>query len=246
MTEIEIEKLEVSPQNVRKEVVEDKDGLGIDELAESIRELGVLQPIIVRPKKGDRYEVVVGQRRFLACKKLGLKKIPAIIEEVDDRTAIKQSVVENIHSSDISPLEKARTFKELCKGRTQNEVAKELGVSPSTISNYLCLLGLAPELQAQANKTDRTSHVQTLRKIARNFKDPNDQLRVTRRVEDFSQKEALFILKEADGDVNKVEEIAQEVAMRDFLPGFSICTGLKKCPFLPQNVREELCAKYQT
>jgi ParB family chromosome partitioning protein len=238
--EIEIEKLEISPQNVRKEIAENKDGLGIDELAENIKQLGLIQPILVRPKPGDKYEVVVGGLRTRACQKIGWKKIPVIIQEMDDRTAIKKSLSEHLVSTDISPLDKAKAFKKLCENRTQAEVAREFGVSPATVSNYLCLLQLTPELQAQANSTDRTSQLQTLRKIARDFKDPEEQLMVAKRLEGFSQKEALCILQRANGDVEKIDDVATDVALHSFPPGFDLCEGLENCPLIPENVRKRV------
>jgi len=239
-TEIEIEKLEVSPLNVRKEIAKDKDDLGVDELAESIRQIGLLQPIVVRPRPDGKYEIIIGQLRYLAYKKLGFKKIRAVIQEVDDRTALKQSLTENLLSIDISPMEKARAFRDLCEGRTQAEVARELGISQATISNYLCLLNLAPELQTRASSMDRTSQLQALRRISRDFRGHEEQLDAAKKIEGLSQKEALYALEQAKGDLNQLERAVGEVALKSFLPGFDLCKGLENCPLIPEEVREKV------
>ncbi len=239
-TEIEIEKLEVSPQNVRKEIAKDKDDLGVDEMAESIRQTGLLQPIVVRPRPDGKYEIVIGQLRYLAYKKLGLKKIRAVVQEMDDRTALKQSLTENLLSIDISPMEKARAFEELCEGRTQTEVARELGISQATISNYLCLLKLAPELQVKASSMDRTSQLQALRRISRDFKSHEEQLGAAKKIEGLSQKEALYALEQARGDIKRLEQAVGEVALKSFLPGYDLCRGLEDCPLVPKEVREKV------
>jgi ParB family chromosome partitioning protein len=232
--EIPIENLEVSEQNIRKELIEP-----IDELADSIKELGLLQPIVVRPNNNGKYEIIVGQRRYLACKKLGWKKIPAMIQSADDRTAMKKSLVENIQRSDISPIEKAKTFQKLCEGRTQTEVAKELGISPSTISSTLLLLDLHPELQKKLDEMERGSHTEAMKRIARDYSDPEIQLKVSKDIETLTQKEALHVLEKADGDSEKVLPIAQDIASRGLR--MHVCYGdWEECPFIPEEIKNKI------
>lgn len=117
-------------------------------LARSIREVGVLQPIVVRRRDGG-YELVAGERRLRAAKLAGLATIPAIIRETDDTDALREALIENIHREDLSPLELAAAFQELLEelGATQEVVADRLGCSRSHIANTIRLLSLPGKVQ---------------------------------------------------------------------------------------------------
>lgn len=120
-------------------------------LADSIREVGVLQPIVVRPAAQGRYQLVAGERRLRAAQMAGLEYIPIYVREEDDSSAdLAESLIENIHREDLSPLEEAAAYKQLLDdfGLTHNEAGKRLGRSRSAISNTLRLLQLPPRLQA--------------------------------------------------------------------------------------------------
>lgn len=139
---VEIRKLRVCPLNVRKRISD------LKELKDSIRSVGLLQPIIVRPA-GDLFEVVVGQRRFLACKELGWKEIPAVVREMSDKEALELSLTENIQIESLDPLERAEGVKSLLdlyqsegipKGKAIEIVAKTVGKHPNTIRDWLRLL----------------------------------------------------------------------------------------------------------
>lgn len=129
-----LEKIDISLLNVRKANVEE----GIDELASSIKEIGVQQPVVVF-QKGDRYELIIGQRRYLACKKLGLKEIPALVTAVKDETeATIISFSENIHRLDLEYRDKMQVATILLgKFGTVSKVAAHLGVSSQTVKKYL-------------------------------------------------------------------------------------------------------------
>ena len=118
------------------------------ELADSIKQNGVLQPILVR-KKGDYYEIVAGERRYQAAREAGLEEVPVIIREISDDDVFKLALIENLQRSDLSPLEEASGYRQLIKekGLTQEELAKILSKSRSTITNTLRLLDLPEEVQ---------------------------------------------------------------------------------------------------
>ena len=128
----------------RKTFDEDK----LAELADSIRQNGVLQPILVR-RKGQKYEIVAGERRYQASKLAGLKEIPAVVREIDDDKVFQLALIENLQRSDLSPIEEARGYKQLLTSRslTQEELAKILSKSRSAIANTLRLMDLPVEVQ---------------------------------------------------------------------------------------------------
>ncbi|MHB8661277.1 MAG: ParB/RepB/Spo0J family partition protein [Acidimicrobiales bacterium] len=118
-------------------------------LAASIRELGVLQPILVRPLEGGRYELIAGERRWRAAKRAGLQTIPALIRTVEDRASLEQALVENLHRQDLNPLEEAAAYQQLIEdfGLTHDEVAARVGKSRAAVTNTLRLFQLPPAIQ---------------------------------------------------------------------------------------------------
>lgn len=120
----------------------------LNELADSIRQNGILQPLLVR-KKGAFYEIVAGERRYQAAQLAGIDEIPVVIREISDDDVFKLALIENLQRSDLSPLEEARGYRQLIdeKGLTQEELARILSKSRSTITNTLRLLDLPDEVQ---------------------------------------------------------------------------------------------------
>ena len=133
-----------NPNQPRKTFDEDK----LAELADSIRQNGVLQPILVR-RKGQKYEIVAGERRYQASKLAGLKEIPAVVREIDGDKVFQLALIENLQRSDLSPIEEAKGYKQLLTSRslTQEELAKILSKSRSAIANTLRLMDLPVEVQ---------------------------------------------------------------------------------------------------
>lgn len=133
-----------NPNQPRKTFDEDK----LAELADSIRQNGVLQPILVR-RKGQKYEIVAGERRYQASKLAGLKEIPAVVREIDDDKVFQLALIENLQRSDLSPIEEAKGYKQLLTSQslTQEELAKILSKSRSAIANTLRLMDLPVEVQ---------------------------------------------------------------------------------------------------
>lgn len=119
----------------------------LEELKDSIKQYGIIQPIVVR-KLNDKYEIIAGERRWRAAKEASLKKVPCIIKEVDDKEAIKLALIENIQRQDLNPIEEANAFKALIDNYNlkQDEVAKAVGKSRSYIANSLRLLNLDKEI----------------------------------------------------------------------------------------------------
>ena len=124
------------------------DETQLSELSDSIRQNGILQPILVR-KMGDKYEIVAGERRYQASKLAGLKEIPAIVREIDDAEVFQLALIENLQRSDLTPIEEARGYRQLLdtKGLTQEGLARILSKSRSAIANTLRLMDLPQEVQ---------------------------------------------------------------------------------------------------
>ncbi len=123
---------------------------GLVELAASISEMGVLQPILVRPQGDGEYELIAGERRWRAAQRAGLTTVPAIIRTTDDLSSVEQALVENLHRQDLTPLEEAAAFQQLIEdfGMTHDQVATRVGKSRSAITNTIRLLGLPPAVQS--------------------------------------------------------------------------------------------------
>ena len=124
------------------------DENGLKELSASIKEHGIIQPLVLR-RLGDKYEIIAGERRYKAAKMAGLTGVPAIISELDDRRSAEVAIVENVQRRDLSAIEEAKSYKALLdKGySTQEELAKKMGLSQSAISNKLRLLSLSESVQ---------------------------------------------------------------------------------------------------
>ncbi len=136
---VDIDKIKARKDQPRKTFDED----ALDELAQSIREYGLIQPIILSPSQ-DGYEIIAGERRYRACQKLGLERVEALIKDYDSRTQDMVAVIENIQREDLNPLEEALAYRSIMDdyGLTQQDLADRLGKSRSYIANNLRLLNL--------------------------------------------------------------------------------------------------------
>jgi len=117
-------------------------------LAESVREVGILQPVLVR-SVGDGFELIAGERRWRAARRVGLQQIPALVRDTDDASALEHALVENVHRADLNSIEEAAAYQQLVEdfGLTHEEVAARVGRSRATVSNTLRLLQLPPTVQ---------------------------------------------------------------------------------------------------
>ena len=140
------------------------DEQGLKELADSIREHGIIQPLVLR-KLGEKYEIIAGERRYKAAQIVGLTTVPAVIANIDDNKSAEVALVENIQRRDLTAIEEARSYKNLLdKGYlTQEQLAKRMGLSQPAVANKLRLLNLDEEVQ-QALLEERISerHARTL------------------------------------------------------------------------------------
>ncbi|EGA91219.1 stage 0 sporulation protein J [Planococcus donghaensis MPA1U2] len=139
VNQINVGEIQANPYQPRKIF----DQVALDELAESIKEHGILQPIVVR-KAGEKYEIVVGERRFRAAKSVKLKKVPAIIKDLSDQQMMELAILENLQREDLTPIEEAEAYQKLMEALslTQEQLAFRLGKSRPHIANHIRLLSL--------------------------------------------------------------------------------------------------------
>jgi ParB family chromosome partitioning protein len=161
IAKINISKIVVNPFNPRVEF--EKEGL--TELAASIKELGLVQPLTVRKLGNDKFQIISGERRFRASQAAGLKELPVYIRIANDQAMLEMALVENIQRRDLNPLEIAFSYQRLIDecGLTQEELANRIGKNRSSTTNYLRLLNLPAEIQnALKNKAISFGHARTL------------------------------------------------------------------------------------
>jgi ParB family chromosome partitioning protein len=160
LKEIPIDKISPNPHQPRKQI----DDHALDELVASIKELGIVQPIMVRPS-GDGYELVVGERRWRASTKAGMKTIPAIVRNSTNTESLEMALVENIQRENLNAIEEALAYRQLIDDFeiSQNDIAKRVGKDRATVANTLRLLQLPPEVQRMVVSADITSgHARSL------------------------------------------------------------------------------------
>ncbi len=134
----------------------DMDPQALDELAQSIRSQGLMQPVVVRPLEGERYEIIAGERRWRACQLAGLERIPALVREVSDEAAIAMALIENIQRENLNPVEEAMALQRLQQEfhLTQQQVADAVGKSRVTVANLLRLIALPEEVKTLLARGD--------------------------------------------------------------------------------------------
>jgi len=145
LRELSVSQIDPNPLQPRSHFDEDS----LVSLAASIHELGVLQPVLVRPSGPDRFELIAGERRWRAAKRAGLQAIPAVVRTIDDTSSLEQAVVENLHRQDLNPLEEAAAYQQLIEDfkLSHEDVARRVGRSRSAVSNTLRLFQLPPTIQ---------------------------------------------------------------------------------------------------
>ncbi|MFO8234579.1 MAG: ParB/RepB/Spo0J family partition protein [Bacteroidales bacterium] len=194
VNEIEIAKIEVNPYQPRTNFNEE----ALSELASSIKEIGVIQPITVRKINEEKFQLITGERRFRASKMAGISKIPAFIRVADDQAMLEMALVENIQREDLDAIEVAISYQRLIEEcqLTQENLSGRVGKKRTTISNYLRLLKLPAEIQLGIrDKRISMGHARALI----NIEDPEKQLKTYYRIID----EGL--------SVRKTEEIIRQV-----------------------------------
>jgi ParB/RepB/Spo0J family partition protein len=161
---VPLDHIEQNPEQPRLAMVQE----ALDELAASIREHGVLQPILVRPIGPNTYQLIAGERRWRASKQAGLETIPALIEEIDDDTALEISIIENLQREDISPLDEAAMFDRMVTehGYSIRKLADKLGKDKGYVENRLRLADAPDEIRELVSlRKDTLSHAYELMKV---------------------------------------------------------------------------------
>jgi ParB family chromosome partitioning protein len=154
VTEISLHQLVPNPYQPRRSF----DDAALQELADSVKRKGVIQPVLVRKLGDGRYELIAGERRYRAAKLAGLQKIPAVLRPATDGESMEMALIENLQRKDLNPMEAARAYQRLMKefGLTQEEMAHRLGKDRSSIANTVRLTTLHPEVQTWVEE-DRLS-----------------------------------------------------------------------------------------
>ncbi|MBF6606165.1 MAG: ParB/RepB/Spo0J family partition protein [Chloroflexi bacterium] len=172
-----LDRVEPNPVQPRVTFVQET----IDELAASIRERGVLQPILVRPIGPSRFQIVAGERRWRASRQAGLDTIPALVEEIDDETALEIAIIENLQREDLSPLDEAAMYDRMIRehGYSIRKLAEKLGKDKGYLENRLRLADAPDEVRALVSvRKDTLSHAYELLKVA----DPRKRRRLAEQV----------------------------------------------------------------
>ena len=178
LNEVEISQIEPNPNQPRREF--DQDAL--QELATSIRELGIIQPITLRKVNGEKYQIIAGERRWRASQLAGLTKIPAYIVTVEDKNAMEMALVENIQREDLNAIEIALAYQHLADetGMTQAKISERVGKSRAAVTNYMRLLKLPAQVQiALKNHEIEMGHARALLAID----SPSQQIKLFKEVQ---------------------------------------------------------------
>lgn len=198
----------------------------IEELAKSIEKYGVIQPIIVT-KQTDYYEIVAGERRWRAAKKAGLKEMPCIVRDSDEKTNKEIALIENIQREDLNPIDKARGFRQLLDeyGMTQQQLADTIGLNRSTVTNILRLLNLDERVMQLAIEGKLTEgHCRTLLAYTDGDKQYDMALRIIEKGESVREIETKVQDKKK---VSKKYEERREAICRDIEDSFQSFFGAK-------------------
>lgn len=177
INEIEVGRISVNPNQPRR----DFDPIALQELADSIGEIGIIQPITLRQLSEDSYQIIAGERRYRAAVMAGLKTIPAYIRTADDENVMEMALIENIQREDLNSLEIALAYQHLIEqyGLTQERLSERIGKKRTTIANYLRLLKLpAPIQMALKNKEIDMGHARALLALD----DPKTQIRIFKEI----------------------------------------------------------------
>ena len=177
LREIDIDRILPNSHQPRKNFDED----ALNELADSIREHGVVQPVVVRPLDDGFFQLIAGERRWRASQRAGLYRIPAVVREAGEHAALEVALIENLQREDLNPIEEAQAYERLISdfGLTQEDVSRRVGKNRATIANMLRLLRLPPEVQQWVRENRlSTGHAKALLSLS----DPNAILESARKI----------------------------------------------------------------
>ena len=214
---VKLSKVEPNREQPRKNFDEDS----LQELAESLKQFGMLQPILVQ-NRGDYYEIIAGERRWRAAKIAGLKEVPVIVRELTDQEIVEISLIENIQREDLNPIEEAQAYKRLLTEfhLKQDEVAERVSKSRTAVTNSMRLLKLCDEVQKMVvDDMISTGHARALISI----EDPEEQYLIAQKI--FDEKLSVREVEKLVKDLHKppkppkeenktLQEIYQEISER--------------------------------
>ncbi len=227
LNEVEINQIEPNPNQPRREF----DAESLQELATSIRELGIIQPITLRKVAGEKYQIIAGERRWRASQLAGLTKIPAYIVTVEDQNAMEMALVENIQREDLNAIEIALAYQHLADetGMTQARISERVGKSRAAVTNYMRLLKLPAQVQiALKNHEIEMGHARALLAIEspsqqiKLFKEVQQNQLSVRKVEEMVQAlKSGEDIKTAKGNITAQTKLPEEfIILRDRLSQF--------------------------
>ena len=227
LNEVDIAQIEPNPNQPRREF----DPEALQELANSIRELGIIQPITVRKVEGGKYQIIAGERRWRASQQAGLTRIPAYIVTVEDQGVMEMALVENIQREDLNAIEIALAYQHLADetGMTQAKISERVGKSRAAVTNYMRLLKLPAQVQmALKNHEIEMGHARALLAIdsptqqIKLFKEIQQQHYSVRKVEELIQAlKSGEDVKTAKGKIASKAQLPEEFnILKDRLSGF--------------------------
>ncbi|TFE66134.1 chromosome partitioning protein ParB [Methylacidiphilum sp. Yel] len=222
---IKVDSISPNPYQPRKEIREEE----LEELTQSIKEKGLLQPVIVRQQKENHFELIAGERRWRSAIRAGLETIPAIIRRASDRDLIEIALMENLQRSDLNPIEEARGYALMIEkyGLTQEVVAQRLGKNRATIANSLRLLSLSQPVQ---DLIEKGSLSQGHGKVLVGLTDREMQEKVAQKI----VKEGWSVRKTEEFVGNYNEKKKKSLVVQKE----------KEADFLFTNIEKELCVKF--
>lgn len=230
INEIPIMQIEANPNQPRREF----DAEALNELAQSIREIGIIQPITLRQLADNRFQIIAGERRWRASQLAGLTAIPAYIRTIQDENVMEMALVENIQREDLNAIEIALAYEHLLdgKGMTQEKVSKRVGKSRTAIANYLRLLKLPAQVQMAIQKKEiDMGHARALLALD----SPSLQIKVFREIQ------------RNNYNVRKVEQVVQELKNgEDVTIGKRKISSRKRLPKEYSTLKKQLSTLFNT
>ena len=223
LNEVPVSKIEPNPNQPRREFDEE----ALQELAASIREIGLVTPITVRQTPGGNYQIIAGERRWRASQIAGLTSIPAYIRTVEDDNVMEMALVENIQREDLNAIEIALAYQDLAEatGMTQEKISSRVGKSRTSVTNYMRLLKLPAQIQmALKNKDIDMGHARSLLAI----ESPSQQLKLFKEIQ------------RNNYSVRKVEEMVQLIKSGENLQQAKKTVGVRQLPLEFSILRDRL------
>jgi len=223
LNEVPVSKIEPNPNQPRREFDEE----ALQELAASIREIGLVTPITVRQTPGGNYQIIAGERRWRASQIAGLTSIPAYIRTVEDDNVMEMALVENIQREDLNAIEIALAYQHLAEttGMTQEKISSRVGKSRTSVTNYMRLLKLPAQIQmALKNKDIDMGHARSLLAI----ESPSQQLKLFKEIQ------------RNNYSVRKVEEMVQLIKSGENLQQAKKTVGVRQLPLEFSILRDRL------